>query len=298
VTAPTPTPDGRPAALALHERLKQALARREPVAVATVVRGAPLGAKLLVLPVGTEGSLGNRALDAQVAADARVLLREERSETRPYARSDLIEPVEVFLETFPPPPTLLIFGAVHVAQPLTRFAKALGFDVVVTDARAKLATPERFPDADRIVRAWPDEALQELSIAANTYVAILTHDPKFDEPALLGALETPAAYIGAVGSRSTNRDRRRRLLAAGVSPVQLARVRGPIGLDLGAETPEEMAISILAEIIAVRHDRAGGPLTEATGPIRGRPEGTNGTSAPAASGPVPRPAKAPASASS
>ena len=298
MTEPTPPTAARSAALALHEHLKLALARREPVAVATVVRGAPLGAKLLVLPVGTEGSLGSLALDAQAAADARGLLREARSETRPYARPGLAESVEVFLETFPPPPTLLIFGAVHVAQALTRFAKVLGFDVVVTDARAKLATPERFPDADRIIRAWPDEALQELTIAANTYVAILSHDPKFDEPALLGALETAAAYIGAVGSRSTNRDRRRRLLDAGVSPAQLARVRGPIGLDLGADTPEEMAISILAEIIAVRHDRAGGPLTEATGPIRGRVEATNGTVAAAEPTPVPRPAPVPTSASS
>ena len=253
----------------LHERLKEALARRLPAATATVVRGEPLGAKLLVLPDEVVGTLGDSALDARVVVDVRALLREERSQTRPYAVAGRAEAVEVFLETFPPPPTLLIFGAVHVAQPLTRFAKALGFDVVVVDARATLATPERFPEADRIVQAWPDEALVELSVAPNTYVAILTHDPKFDEPALLGTLETPARYVGAVGSRKTNQDRRRRLLEAGVSPEQLDRIRGPIGLDIGAETPEEMAISILAEIIAVRHGRAGGPLTEATGRIRG-----------------------------
>src|SRR3712207_5173195 len=186
------------------------------------------------------------------------------------------EPVDVFLETFPPPPTLLIFGAVHVAQPLTRFAKALGFDVVVVDARATLATRERFPDADRIVQAWPDEALQTLTVEPNTYVAILTHDPKFDEPALLGTLGTRARYIGAVGSRKTNRDRRQRLLDGGASEESVARIRGPIGLDIGAETPEEMAISILAEIIAARHGRRGGPLTEATGNIRGEREAADG----------------------
>jgi xanthine dehydrogenase accessory factor len=254
----------------LHERLKAALAERVPTAVATVVRGDPLGAKLLVLPDGTAGTLGEAALDERAAADARVLLREERSETRAYPVAGWRDVVEVFLETFPPPPALLIFGAVHVAQPLTRFAKALGFDVTVVDARATLATPERFPDADRIVVAWPDEALAELTIGPNTYVAILTHDPKFDEPALLGVLATPARYVGAVGSRKTNRDRRQRLLDVGVAEPSLARVRGPIGLDIGAESPEEMAISILAEIVAVRHGRAGGALTQASGHIRGR----------------------------
>lgn len=258
--------------LALHERLKAALAERRPVAVATVVRGEPLGAKLLVLPDETLGSLGNRTLDARAAVDARGLLREERSETRAYPAAG----VDLFLETFPPPPVLLIFGAVHVAQALTRFAKALGFDVVIVDARATLATPERFPEADRIVQAWPDEALAELEVGPNDFVAILTHDPKFDEPALLGVLETPARYVGAVGSRKTNLDRRHRLLEAGVPPAQMARVRGPIGLDIGAETPEEMAISILAEIVAVRHGRAGGPLADASGHIRGPAGASNG----------------------
>jgi xanthine dehydrogenase accessory factor len=253
----------------LHDQLKDALDHRTPVAVATIVRGEPLGAKLLVLPDRTDGSLGDPALDARAAADARALLADERSATRPYDVAGWDDPVEVFLETFPPPPTLLIFGAVHVAQPLTRFAKALGFDVVVTDARAALATPERFPEADRIVVAWPDEALRQIEVRPNTYVAILTHDPKFDEPALLGVLETPARYIGAVGSRKTNQDRRGRLQEAGVADDRLARVRGPIGLDIGAATPEEMAISILAEIIAIRHGRPGGPLLSATGRIRG-----------------------------
>ena len=163
---------------------------------------------------------------------------------------------------------MLIFGAVHVAQALTKFAKQLGFRVIVSDARAKLATRERFPDADEIIQAWPDEVLSEVRIEPNTYVAILTHDPKFDEPALIGTLDTSARYIGAVGSRKTNRDRKERLRAAGVSEESIERIRGPVGLDIGASTPEEMAISIVAEIIAVRHGRRGGPLTEATGNIR------------------------------
>jgi xanthine dehydrogenase accessory factor len=257
------------AATGLYDRLKEALERKVPVAVATVVRGEPLGAKLLILPDHTDGTLGDPALDGRVTTDARTLLAAERSETRPYPVAGRDEAVEVFLETFPPPPTLLIFGAVHVAQALTRIAKQLGFTVIVADARAKLATPDRFPEADRIVQAWPDDALAQIEIRPNTYVAILTHDPKFDEPALLGTLETKAAYIGAVGSRNTNRDRRRRLEEAGVASDSLARIRGPIGLDIGAETPEEMAISILAEIIACRHGRDGGPLTDTTGSIRG-----------------------------
>lgn len=255
--------------IAIYDRLKAAAESYIPAATVTVVRGEPLGAKLLIVGDEIDGTLGDSDLDARATADARALLAAEKSETRPYDVAGRGEPVELFIETFPPPPTLLIFGAVHVAQALCRLAKSLGFRVIVSDARAKLATAERFPDADRIIQAWPDDALTDLTIEPNTYVAILTHDPKFDEPALLGTLETRARYIGAVGSRKTNRDRRERLRAAGVSDASMDRIRGPIGLDIGAATPEEMAISILAEIIAVRHGRRGGPLTEAAGNIRG-----------------------------
>jgi xanthine dehydrogenase accessory factor len=258
--------------LDIYGQLKAALEQKIPVAVVTVVRGEPLGAKMLVLPDRIEGSIGNTVLDEQSTADARVLLDAEKSETQTYKVPGSDVEVDLFIETFPPPPTLLIFGAVHVAQALTRFAKMLGFTVIVSDARAKLATEERFPDADQIIQAWPDDTLNELTIEPNTYVAILTHDPKFDEPALLGTIETKARYIGAVGSRNTNRDRRQRLIDAGLSEESLSRIRGPIGLNIGAETPEEMAISILAEIIAIRHGRPGGPLTEATGNIRGELE--------------------------
>jgi xanthine dehydrogenase accessory factor len=256
----------------LYDELKAAVAVYTPAAVATVVRGEPLGAKLLILPTHVRGGLGDAELEHRAIADARDLLEAEKSEIRSYEVSGEEGTVDVFIETFPPPPTLLIFGAVHVAQSLTRFAKIIGFRVIVTDARAKLATSERFPEADEIIQAWPDQALARLAVEPNTYVAILTHDPKFDEPALLGTLETKARYIGAVGSRKTNRDRRERLRAAGVSDESLARIRGPVGLDIGASTPDEMAISILAEIIAVRYGRHGGPLTEAAGNIRGELE--------------------------
>lgn len=252
---------------ALHARFTAALAARVPVAVATVVRGPGFGRKVLLLPDETVGGLGDPALDAAVVADAQDLLAAEKSETRTY-RTPAGE-TDVFLEIFPTPPTLLIVGAVHVAQALCAFGKRLGFDVVVADAREKLATRERFPDADRIVVAWPDEAIAELDVRPNWCVAILTHDPKFDEPAILGALQTPARYIGAIGSRTTNEDRRLRLTEAGLSPEEIARVRGPIGLDIGASTPEEMAIAILAEIVAVRNGRSGGSLTGAKGRIRG-----------------------------
>ncbi|CAN5550725.1 XdhC/CoxI family protein [soil metagenome] len=253
----------------LYEALKKALDAGLPAGQATVVAGAGLGKKLVLLPDQVLGSLGSPAIDELATAHLRDALANERSVTTAELDPGGSTEVEVFYAVFPAPPTLLIFGAVHVAQALTRMAKMLGFRVIVTDARAKLATSERFPEADQILQAWPDDALTQLTLPPSTYVAILTHDPKFDEPALLGTLETSAKYIGAVGSRKTNADRRQRLIDAGVSDESLARIRGPIGLDIGAETPEEMAVSILAEIIAMRHDREGGPLTRAIGNIRG-----------------------------
>ncbi|MDQ4099418.1 MAG: XdhC family protein [Chloroflexota bacterium] len=236
--------------------------------MATVIRGDGVGAKLLILPRETHGRIGDDEVSRRIDEKARELLRAEQSETVTFDTDG--GRIEVFIEVFPPAPTLLIFGAVHVAQPLCRFAKALGFRVVVTDARRVLATAERFPEADEIVVAWPDDALGQIEVTPSTFVAILTHDPKFDEPALTGALATEARYVGAVGSRKTNEDRRERLRAAGVDDAHLARLHAPIGLNIGGETPEEMAISILAEMIAVRHNRPGGPLSTAEGPIRGQ----------------------------
>jgi xanthine dehydrogenase accessory factor len=251
-----------------YDEVRRAVADRVPVALATVVRGEGIGTKLLVLPGETQGRIGSDQVSRQVEETARSLLRDELSETVSFDHGGA--QIDVFIEVFPPSPTLLIFGAVHVAQPLTRFAKQLGFRVVVTDARRVLATAERFPEADEIVVAWPDDALAQIEVAPSTFIAILTHDPKFDEPALTGALATEARYIGAVGSRKTNEDRRERLRAAGVDDEHLARLHAPIGLNIGGETPEEMALSILAEMIAVRHGRPGGPLSTAEGPIRGQ----------------------------
>lgn len=257
--------------LEINRRHRTALDDGTPVSVATVIRGIKLGAKMLIEQGERLGTLGDDAIDDRVTADAAELLAAERSETREYAGSDGTTS-EVYIATHPAPPTLLIFGAVHVAQSLARLARPLGYRVVVTDARATLATEERFPDVDQLIVAWPDEAIEQLQIGPQTYVAILTHDPKFDEPALVGTLATDARYIGAVGSRKTGEERRQRLLDAGVDVDSLSRVRGPIGLNIGAESPDEMAVSILAEIIAVRHDRPGGSLTGAKGPIRGPAE--------------------------
>jgi xanthine dehydrogenase accessory factor len=251
----------------LYDRVRAAAAEYVPAALITIVDGPETGRKMAVVDAEQVGSLGDERLDQAAVAHAFELLDAERSETVPTAGAQ--GDVELFYDIYPTPPTLIIFGAVHAAQPLTRLAKMLGYRVLISDAREKLATIERFPEADEVIVAWPDEAIARFPIRRNSYVAILTHDPKFDEPALLGTLDTKAAYIGAVGSRKTNRDRRDRLINAGVAQSSLARIRGPIGLDIGADTPEEMAISIMAEIVAVRRHRAGGPLTDASGPIRG-----------------------------
>jgi xanthine dehydrogenase accessory factor len=244
-------------------RLRELVAADVPAVLATVIRGEGLGQRLIVLEDGIEGTLGDEAFDAGVAEVARELLDAERSEAREVSGR------EVFFDTHPLPQHLVIFGAVHVAQPLSRYAQDLGFRVTVVDARTALATEERFPNVDRLIRAWPNAAYEQLRIGRNTWIAILSHDPKFDEPAILGALKTDARYIGTVGSRKTNADRRERLRESGVSDEDLARLHGPIGLDIGGKTPEEMAISILAEMIAIRNGRDGGMLRDASGSIRG-----------------------------
>lgn len=256
-------------AASLYDRVWTEVNRGVPVALATIVQGPSLGARALVLADVTDGELIDAAFTARIAGEARALLRAEESETREYTLPNGRE-VRVFIETFPPAPLLLIFGAVHVAQAMARFAKELGYRVIVSDARRTLATRERFPLADQVLIGWPDDTLAKVEIPENTAIAILTHDPKFDEPAILGSFATPARYIGAVGSRKTNRDRRERLRKQGVSDKDLARLHAPIGLNIGGNTPEEMALSILAEITAIRYGRPGGFLADASGRIRGR----------------------------
>jgi len=171
-----------------------------------------------------------------------------------------LEGTRIFAEPHFPPPRLVVIGAVHTAIPLVSLAKVMGYRTIVVDARAAFATRERFPDADELLVRWPDEALDQLRPDEGTAVVVLTHDPKFDEPALSAALRSRAGYIGAIGSRKTSGERLERLRALGFGDAELARIHGPIGLDLGGRTPEEVALAIMAEIVAVRHGRTGGML--------------------------------------
>lgn len=235
----------------IFDTLRQAIAQERAIALATVIAGGTPGAKLLIEPQQTSlGSIGDPALDAQIAVDALTMLDAEQSQTRSYATA--AGDLSVLIEVYPPPPHLVIVGAVHTAIPLTTCAKQLGFRVSVIDPRATFATPERFPDADELIVEWPDEAMPRLRLDRSTYVAVLTHDPKLDDPAVRIALSYPVRYVGAIGSPKTQAKRKQALQESGVSPEALERVHGPIGLPLGSKTPAEIAISILAEMIAVR----------------------------------------------
>jgi xanthine dehydrogenase accessory factor len=173
----------------------------------------------------------------------------------------------VFAEVFGPPPRLVVVGAVDTGEALCAGAKALGWHTICVDARARFATPERVPSADEIVVAWPEDAFARIGLDRDTAVVVLTHDDKFDIPALAGALRTEAFYVGALGSRRAQAKRREQLLEAGLSAEELERLRGPAGLDIGAESPAETAVSILGEALALRAGRLGGPLREAPGRI-------------------------------
>ena len=253
-------------------QLRAALRSSTPVALATVIAGPDLGSHLLVTREAPAiGSLGHPDLDRVVARDALGELEAGRSGTRHYgpageARQD---DVSVFIESFAPPPKMVIFGAVDFTAALLRVAKFLGYHVTVCDARAVFATRQRFPLADEVVVDWPDRHLAAVgpTLGPRDAVCVLTHDAKFDVPALQAALATRAGYVGAMGSRRTHEARVERLKEAGVSDDEMARVMSPIGLDLGSRTPEETAISICAEIIAMRTGREAPSLRDVPGPI-------------------------------
>ncbi len=236
---------------ALIDEIRQAIEADIPLAVVTIVRGEPLGSKILVYEDGrVSGSLGSTELDRAAVSAAHDHLTDDES-----GIESLGESVDAFVDVFARPPHLVMVGAVHTAIALGHIAKLLGFRVTVVDARERFATKERFPHVDEIVVAWPDEALGQMRIDSRTYIAILTHDPKFDEPALNVALARPARYVGAIGSRKTSQDRVVRLKEAGLTDDQIARIHAPIGLNIGGRTPEEIALSIAAEIVAVRRGR-------------------------------------------
>ncbi|NDK28477.1 XdhC/CoxI family protein [Streptomyces sp. TR1341] len=250
----------------------------EPAALARVARGPDgmLGRTLLVRPDGAhEGTLGGHPdLDRTAVAEASALLEAGRTATVEISADGSHCPggLTLLVESDVPPPRMIIFGAVDFASALARAGKFLGHHVTVCDARPVFATPARFPDADEVAVDWPHRYLRRTATDARTVLCVLTHDAKFDVPLLKVALGMPLAFIGAMGSRRTHEDRARRLRAEGVSERQLARLRSPIGLDLGARTPEETALSIAAEIVAARRGGTGVPLTGGRAPIhRDRP---------------------------
>lgn len=220
-------------------------------------RGATPEPEILVRDDGTlEGSLGSSELDAALAENAVDALRRGTSRTVELGNRSY------FVEAFPVRPRLVMVGAVEVARSLTKLAKELGFETVVVDGRPSFATTERFPDVDRLVVGWPDEVADEIGLGPNDAVAVLSHDVKFDEPAITEALRRGCRYVGAVGSRKTQADRRARLREAGISDAQLSELHGPVGLDLGGRAPAETALAILAEIVADRYGGSGAPMRE------------------------------------
>lgn len=243
----------------LYEELKDLLDKEKGVAQATVVGGREhVGAKMLIFPgQTTHGTLGLAALDTQVATDAERAIWNGEANTHTYTitNAEDQQAFDVFIEGFPPPPSLIIVGAGHIAIPLTTFAKTLNYRVVVVDARAAFATQERFPHADELIVAWPDEVLEKMDLNPSTSVAVLTHDPKFDEPTLKVVLARQVGYVGAIGSRKTGAERAERLKKQGLTDEQIQRIHGPIGLNIGAGSPEEMALAIMAEIVATRHGK-------------------------------------------
>lgn len=263
-----------------------AVGRGEPVAVATVISGpGRAGARRVIWSRdtasaetegdgggwhdGASGSLGAARLDAAVDDDVRGMLAQGLTGVRRYgARGERRgDDLSIFVNSFAPAPRMLVFGAIDFAAAVARAGKFLGYHVTVCDARKVFATASRFPDADEVVVDWPHRFLAGAGVDARTVICVLTHDPKFDVPLLEVALRTPAAYIGAMGSRRTHQDRLARLREAGLTEEELRRLRSPIGLDLGARTPEETAVSIAAELIQLRWGGTGQALTDTEGRI-------------------------------
>jgi xanthine dehydrogenase accessory factor len=204
--------------------IAEAIREERPVAIETAISGSEIGAKRLV-------------------ADSELLARGENGIVE-------TEDGELFVNSFAPRPNMYVFGAVDHAESVAEIGRFLGFRVTVCDARAKFATPERFPNVDELVVEWPDRFLEQAPVDERTAICVLTHDHKFDVPLLKVALESPAGYIGAMGSRRTNEERAERLKAEGITDEQLARIKAPIGLDIGSRTPSEVAVAVAAEIVA------------------------------------------------
>jgi xanthine dehydrogenase accessory factor len=242
---------------ATFEPVAAALREEKPVAVATVIQGpeAELGRKLAVFEDGQVAG----AIDAAALAEARAALREGASRRASSGEREL------FIDVIRPAPRLVIVGGVHIAIALVTLARTLGYRTILVDPREAFGNPRRFPHVDEIVNDWPDQALARIAPDSSTAIAVLTHDPKLDDPALLAALPSRAFYVGALGSKRTQEKRRQRLVEAGVAPGSLSRLHGPIGLPLGGRSPEEIAIAILAEIVASRNGAPGIAAAPASG---------------------------------
>ncbi len=235
------------------EAVRRLTAGERLAAVASVVAGSSIGAKAVIDAERgyVAGALPDH-LVADVLADARDLMDREQSRTLDYGDDS------VFIETLAPQPLLLIFGAGHIAQSLATLAPELGFRIVVADARKTWATRERFPNVDKLIVGWPDAVLDEIALDGRTYVVLLSHDARFEDPVLPAVRKAPVRYIGALGSRRTSRNRAERLREAGWSDEEIGRIHAPIGIDIGAEQPGEVAVSILAEMIRVRYGAGSG----------------------------------------
>jgi xanthine dehydrogenase accessory factor len=259
-----------------YEDLAAAVRSEAPVALATLIDGPTPGAKLLVpLTDPPTGTLGDAELDRVIARDARGDLAAGMTRVRSYGAHGeaMRDDVRVFIESFVPPPQMIIFGAIDFTAALVRVAKVLGYRVTVCDARPVFATRARFPLADEIIVDWPNRLLEKIgpALTSRDAICVLTHDIKFDVPAVVAALATEVGYLGAMGSRRTNVERAARLREAGVDDTGLARLHAPIGLDIGARTPEETAVSVCAEIISARNALAEvRPLRATDGPIHRR----------------------------
>ncbi|MFD6231731.1 XdhC family protein [Streptomyces sp. NPDC060232] len=268
----TPVPAGSPAR-AVFEAALAAAARGEAAALARLAEGPAelMGRAVLVRTEGPfEGGLGGHPeLDRTIAEEARAMLDAGRTGVLEIGADGRLcgEPLKVLVESSVPPPRMIVFGAIDFASALVRIGKFLGYRVTVCDARPVFATRNRFPEADEIVVDWPHRYLESTAVDGRTVLCVLTHDAKFDVPLLEQALRLPVAYVGAMGSRRTHEDRNKRLRDVGVTEIELARLRSPIGLDLGARSPEETALSIAAEIVANRRGGSGVALTGAHIPI-------------------------------
>ncbi len=242
------------------EIVEAATARGRAVIAELPAEGATARATLVVSEEGTiEGSTGDDSMDR--------FLFEAAQSALGLGRSVVVEAGgrSHFVEVFARRPRLIMVGAVQVAIPLASMARTLGYETVVIDGRSAFATAERFPDVERLILGWPDDVAAEIALGPADSVAVLSHDPKFDEPAIVEALRRGCRYVGAIGSRRTQADRRERLLKAGVSEAELERLRGPIGLDLGGRDPAETALAIIAEVVAARFGGSGTPMRDRAG---------------------------------